>query len=77
MRVMCLTVNPVKLLVKVHLVLPFASVSSKVYSDINKINYCPFKRTDVTRMVFGKRCHEHISQILRKLQKAGLRENHV
>lgn len=44
MKVMCLKVNAVKLLVKVHLVLPFASVSSKVYSDINKINYSPFKR---------------------------------
>ena len=28
-------------------------------------------------MVFGKRCHEHISRILRKLQKVGIRENHV
>ena len=51
---MCLKVNAVKLLVKVHLVLPFASVSSKVYSDISKINYSPFKRRTLQEWYLGK-----------------------
>ena len=54
MKVMCLKVNAVKLLVKVHLVLPFASVSSKVYSDISKINYSPFKRRTLQEWYLGK-----------------------
>ena len=54
MKVMGLKVNAVKLLVKVHLVLPFASVSSKVYSDISKINYSPFKRRTLQEWYLGK-----------------------
>lgn len=54
MKVMCLKVNPVKLLVKAHLVLPFAPVSSKVYPDINKINYSPLKRLTLQVWYLGK-----------------------
>ena len=45
---MCLEV---KHLDKAHLVLPFASVSSMVYPDFNKINYSPFKRPTI--QVYG------------------------
>lgn len=51
---MCLKVNPVKLLVKVHLVLSFAPVFSMVYPDINKINYSPFKRQTLQEWYLGQ-----------------------
>ena len=54
MKVMCLKVNPVKLLVKVHLVLSFAPVFSMVYPDINKINYSPFKRQTLQEWYLGQ-----------------------
>ena len=51
---MCLKVNPVKLLVKVHLVLSFAPVFSMVYPDINKVNYSPFKRQTLQEWYLGQ-----------------------
>ena len=54
MKVVCLKVNPVKLLVKVHLVLSFAPVFSMVYPDINKINYSPFKRQTLQEWYLGQ-----------------------
>ena len=51
---MCLKVNPVNLLVKVHLVLSFAPVFSMVYPDINKINYSPFKRQTLQEWYLGQ-----------------------
>lgn len=51
---MCLKVNPVKLLVKVHLVLSFAPVFSMVYPDISKINYSPFKRQTLQEWYLGQ-----------------------
>ena len=54
MKVMCLKVNPVNLLVKVHLVLSFAPVFSMVYPHINKINYSPFKRQTLQEWYLGQ-----------------------